>query len=418
MNIFFISGQGHLYHAQDLIRQYSIESPTLIILYTKKNSKRINKIIDQVDYQLFSDIIAFEIPFMASKHYQTGAIKHLWQLKKLETMYIDLLCKLNASKVYVCNYNNHYILLHSICNKRNITINLFEEGVSTYSTLFPQLNTSLKERLILSLLLINMQFINIIKPYITFIDTLFCSFFYTLLGPSWFSKILFFIPSSYKKTLSKTDIEREWSSIYSSLPHLSKKIYTSECFYYARKKFQLTPKNQDILNESLKEKNITPNSIIFLNQYYNIPTSIHAKCIAKCLQENIEKTNQETIYIKFHPRENSLIKEEFIRTFIKYNLKIKVFPLEDIPIEGIIDNINPKTIISLASSSLPYIKMISPKTTIINIGDQYINYLTEEKIKHPIQIEKSIDETIHMLSNHIEIVKFVTNEANKEAHKT
>lgn len=324
-NLFIVSHLGQLKQVDSLIKIEGLKNNSLVILYTNRNKVMPEIIKSQACKDIFNSIQLFRIPNSPNKF--TFKKSH-WFVNNYST----LIKKESPSTCFVLSFENHYSILISILNKKNIKVNLVDEGTGTYK--------KIKKTLIQKAP----------RSGITYIDAI----------------IDFHRPAI------------KFNELFVSFPSLIDKAFR----YKKINQFFLHSGGVTINNRIsnlVKKYNITQNDIIYVNQRYNFDISFFCSFIIETLRK-ISTSTDSRIFLKLHPKDTSDVMRIMNDHIENDHLSDKLIMISesDFLIEPTISIVKPKAIIGLTSTSLIYstlvhnsIKPISIAPMLINSGSQY-----------------------------------------------
>lgn len=368
MNLFLVSNLGQLYHAQSLIIQKDFKRNCLAILYTDKNLEIVRQIEENINSELFELIKHIKLPPYPLK---VNRIK----LRCIKKTYSDLLFEVNPKCLFVCSYEHHYNLILEMAKKQKIKLVLFEEGTATYKDLIQTYNDwnrwkSVKDASV-------RYFKEIKKSSIRFISSILSEKEKTLI-----KKLR--IGSEFKGVYNKY---KEFDEIYVVFPEKAKLIFKAKHYYEINTNYNVNQEIQKILleNEVINEIDYR-NSVIFVNQRYNVPNHIHIKIIISFLNEYFPN---KKIFFKFHPKDSMKAKNDIISIIETQDIPIRVIDMEyEVPIEAIIKTKKPEYLVGISSTSLAYIKRNISDVKILSCADYYLEQISKiRKVKKQVMQE-------------------------------
>ncbi|MCL1999180.1 MAG: alpha-2,8-polysialyltransferase family protein [Turicibacter sp.] len=354
MNLFLTCSVGALYSVHDLIAQESL-SPNKLIIFSDPdvNPEMIEQILRNADTDLFTQIEVFEMT------------EKIWSfrrktIRKIRSIFIDLLDKHDFKKIFIDLIEAHYCLLAELAKERNIELNLYEEGLYTYHPLFPShKKTSVKFTVRAAL----HEFLDWRKPTFSPLRAA-----VKILG-SFFSypqklKIRkIFFPKNLQSVFGKI---RDFSNIYVVFPEKARQIYRAEKYVKLVLKYRMNPKKQRKIDKKLSEIVFEPTDIIYIDNEFGLESHISI-----VLSFFAEKYKNRRIYIKLHPKSKS--KEAFLALAKDENLDIRLIDLGDIevPAEYILQARGAKNICGVFSSTLVYANECLEDVNVVSFAKYY-----------------------------------------------
>ncbi|MCS0654759.1 alpha-2,8-polysialyltransferase family protein [Cytobacillus firmus] len=385
MNLFVISNIGQLYQAQALIRKEHLDDNVMVILYTKLNTTILDYLVGSVDSSLFTNVEPLLLPNNPNKFTRR-------KLVRIRNQYEQLFNSYNFEKVFICSFESHYNFIKDISLERNIELMLFEEGTATYKFLIdhdveePNFAQRFKQALRISKNDFKKAYKNsflhdIIRK--SFIIQSIKALFKTAkrVAASLFTmkqrnrlKSSFY-PNKIRSVFSTIE---EFDELYVAFPNKAKEIFKAKRYNELVSDYSLNEETTNLIEESEALKNLTTESIVFVNQKYNVPIDLHVKVILSFLAERYAN---EQIFIKFHPKDTKLMKETFAKGISRYNLNAEIIDLDiEVPFEAILKVKKPKMVIGISSTSLIYTEKIIPSTITLSCANYYIQNLVSKKI--------------------------------------
>ncbi len=336
-NIFFVSGIFHLYHVQNIIKNYGYENCCnhLIIIHlehTQDNDENINNILKQVVSDLFENVATIK---------QRELNEYFFTNYKLK----------NVSKIFLTTFNGIFAQISLMSKLNGVQLNMYEEGLSSYK-LAP----------------IN-QKKNILK---------------SKLEKNFLKKLYWFLKGLFVEYIMKFDC------IYVSFPDKISKVikYKNNCEDYSLKFVY-----NDLVVDELKnlKKILNGVEIMFLSQPMQYTELTEFEYIDLVINY-LEKNYKGKIYFKIHPRECTQ-KIKYLNEKIKYSNNEYIISSEincniEIPSELILSNLNFKKVIAFSSTTLIYAASINRDLSSISIYN--IIYNCKPKL-HCSHIMKEIE---------------------------
>ncbi|TNH22273.1 alpha-2,8-polysialyltransferase family protein [Testudinibacter sp. TR-2022] len=325
-NLFVISHLGQLGQVEALIIKENFKKNSLIILYTNKNLKMPNVILEKVNSKLFIQIELLRLPLAPN-------VIDLKKIINLNCIYSKLLNKISPKELFILSFEKHYCLLAARASDANININLVEEGTATYKygsyesaieTLYSNLNKNEKK---VALLINKFSLFSPLRPVLK--------------------------------------IHTDFKNGYICFPELLSNVFNirNVSYFFVHENGGVINKYIENIKKSYK---ISCKDIIFLNQRYPFPKESYANILVDILDNYTKKLNVKA-FIKLHPKDSLDIKH-ILENKIK-NIKSSSIYLIDNPdflVEPLIFLVKPKIILSLTSTSLVYTKFLSKETSAIS----------------------------------------------------
>lgn len=394
MKLFVASNVGQLNKTQDIILKKEWESNILCVLYGR-NLDILKNIKKQINENLFDEIIFLKLP---NKNIEFNKRNQ----KKIYKMYAEIFTKNKIEEIYLFSFEYHYNYFEELAKKSQAKLNLIEEGLAMYKPIIPLKPLTKKEQLKISIKELLKEYKKIYNNSLLYraIKELRNLAIYKVLKVSYlflYEIVEIIFDKKNDKYLEKFYLRiREFENIYAVFPRFLDGKFTA-------KKIEKINFDYNILNENIEtlERNeifnkIDSDSIIFINQEYNIFKDIHVDIILSYLKEKYGRRN---IFIKFHPREGQKNKDAYSK-YIKENNLENVFCLNldvEIPLEVILQKKKPYQLVGLTSTSLVYSKEIVNNIKTISIGNYYLGEIKKYK-----KIEQKY---IDVFNNHLDILK-------------
>ncbi len=380
-----VSQIGQLKHAESLLKTIGLKSAEIAVLYTKKNMKMPEKIIDSIDKNIFCCSHLIEI------HLGSGlpSIEVIIQNRKI---YEKILDELKPKSLFICSYERHYSILCEEANKRNIELNLFEEGAGSFKGLVPgyvsfptnPLRTSLSAvyKKVWKKSAFN-KFFNRSNHRFTaklrIIGLGVCSL--PVLAFFTFREIQLLLDYSGRNRLPETYNKgwKKFNNVYSSSPDLMSKIFDAQHFIEVPLRFD----NSSMIEKAktiIEKYQIDSRTAIFTSQRYFVEQDAMVRCIVKSLKE-VSSSLGYRVLIKLHPKEEEEVAAAYEAEIAANDLNnIEVIKNESIPAEYISIYSDSPAVISMASSTLIYAPKIKESLRSICIGKTVLLYLTREGV--------------------------------------
>ena len=397
-NLFVLTGVGQLRNIMGFIKQYNATNNIAIILYTQRNLDIVANIEKQLDSKQFVSVQLVKLPNRLLEEERKKSIEIYNTLKEVVQQNIETY-KIN--NLFLCSLSNYYSFFKDIIKGRGISINLLEEGLTTYRVYQEdndqkEYKVSAKDVLSKIKKVFKKLYI-IIKPIIVFIKAI-LELIITIFSFIFRKNIIYYIRKAIRKNKKyKYGLIEQFDDTYVCYPELIEKLNPKIGQVH---KLDFNYNNEEVIFTSKEDKE----NILFINQKYGIRYKEHFPIIFSILQDmGIRK-----IYMKFHPKEEmENFKEIFDETKAQYP-DIEVITLNDyshIPVENLINANNITEIIALTSSSLFYSKLVNDKIKIISIAEEYKNRC--EKIGIPKKRLKAFLKDYEMISRLFPIEQYI-----------
>ncbi|WP_428909827.1 alpha-2,8-polysialyltransferase family protein [Niallia sp. Krafla_26] len=405
MNLFIVSNLGQLFQAQNVIKQYKLKKNVMVVLWTKRNTVVRDNIVNNVDKQLFDIVETLQLPNFPNKLVVNN-------LLKIRNSYRVLIEKYPTTDIFVCNFNSHYNFLYDIAKEKGIQINLFEEGLSTYKFKLlldrsaqqdkPNLLQRIKKSVRVSIkdtkntiketdfylwirFFIAFIYKNIFRPVYIIVKGI-VRIILSVLPEKYMDKIINLkLPKqirSFKGTIPKFD------DVYLTFPERGREIFEANAYHELNLDYELTNEVRNIFKQSVTLQSINKESVIFLDQVYNVPPEIHTEVIVNYLHERFPNKN---VFIKMHPRSKKELRKLFEKKIGKYK-HIQLLNLDvEVPFEAILLEKGPRTVVSVASTSLVYAPKLVKETKVISCANYYLSKINHSDVKDVVLEDIIID---------------------------
>lgn len=403
MNLFLVSQVSQMVTTNDFIKKQLLTDNILVILYVGESLKPISNIGKIINKSLFVNIIYLKLAKFPQNFTKNKA-------NEIYNTYLNLINNHPVDRVFLFSYEHHYSLFCRIILEQEIELNLIEEGLSTYRHL------NVKEKNIGLYEIIKNEFVynfndtllfTVIKKFIPFIKE-------TILYPK---KIVSFIHGAI---LSIWAVKVEKSSIF--LTYENENLYFDNIYmsftdysslFKAKRVYEYFPhtlSNEEVKSYS-KKLGIENKDIIFISQPYGIPEDIYISFVLLLAEEVFKNMNNSKLYIKFHPREEGLLRERLTKETSRLNLINKVIILDDLnglSIENVIQLYRPQMVIGIASSVLVYSIKCYKDIIPISIYTYLLDFIGEKAMdKKKMNIIKSHGQLIEKFK----LIKFISNKS-------
>ncbi|SFP66671.1 polysialyltransferase family glycosyltransferase [Enterovibrio norvegicus] len=395
MNLFVIAQFGQLIHNEALIKRDKLEKNKLIILYTSANILVPEKIKNEVDSRLFSEIEMVEIP-LSPNSIDIENINVIFKTYKRILKGVD--------DLYISSFERHYNILHEVALRKKIRTHLVEEGLGTYkfaSNEFSFTPPSRKDSLVRALNksgLSSNKYFPIIKSIRTWILD-------TLSLPKQLFKALLEIKNSEFKNYKKLEL---FSDERNGFLGYAKNFHSINLAYPEAVSNVFESKESKILNTySSYESNVEITSLItkydiresdslYLSQVFQITSVYYADAVIKIIKDELEKS-EGRFFIKFHPKDKIVFIDKIKEKVLELGLsdRIIIISESDFPIEAIIKESKFERIIAISSTALVYAKQLSESTECVSITNTLISRLGSNC---PVKTRKLMLEHTEMLS--------------------
>ena len=363
-NLFILTGVGQLRNITGFINQYNATNNFAIILYTEKNLDIVNNIQKAIEDAQFCEVQFVKLPnkLLDEKKEKSILIYNILMQqinKNIETN--------NIKNLFLCSFSNYYVFFEKIIRNKKVTINLLEEGLTTYRVYQEEIdkkNCKIKLTDILNKIKnIFKKFYIIIRPIVLFLKAI-IELLITILSFICRINFIYYIRKAKKKMSKyKYGVIEKFDNTYVCYPELIKKLNKNIGQVH---KLNLNYKDENVKFTSNDDKE----NVLFINQKYGIKYKDHFPIIFSIFRD----MGLKKVYIKFHPKEEmENFKEIFEEAKAQYP-EIEIITLNEynhIPVENLINSNNITKIIALTSSSLFYSKLVNDKLEVISIAEEY-----------------------------------------------
>lgn len=411
MNIFFCSQKNHIKIFSKLITDKKIKNNHAVLLYTKRNIQALEGMKELISVSIFNSHTELELPLLPLRF----DLRNFYKLKKL---YTELLSSIQANNIFVVSFEYHYAILCATAKNLNIQTNLVEEGTATYKYLVKDYHkkdkihvTDIIDSVYLKLWKQTLFGKYVLKPlYYAIIDIFITLKAIVLTLPEvilheyFQKKILKAFPFIFRESNVFSKGNFAFDNTYTSFPHLTRKIFSSEKF------------EQFFPHSLSKNKNhclsrIKSGSYIYVSQPYKVNKEIYYPEIISIL-DIISRNDNAHIYIKLHPRESIQIHSYLKNYLLSMKEDISIFILESdyqSSVEDLLINNRFSKIIGLTSTALVYAKIVSPNIDSISIVDEFLlrmdkffpgNNTAIKEIKKHREVINIFDSVKHHNPNH------------------
>ena len=381
-NLFFLTGVGQLRNIKGFINQYNTKNNIAVILYTEQNLDVVDNIKKSIDKKMFDDVQFIKLPnkVLIEKKEKSKEIYTL-----LENSINENKEKYNVRNLFLCSFTNYYIFFVNIIKDKDITINLLEEGLSTYRL---YLEDSEEKKRKMSLQDIVKDLKKMIKKFIAFIKSIIV-FIITILSFICRVNLLYYLKELRRKINKyKYGLIHKFDNVYVCYPELIEKINYN---IGPVQKLDFNYKDENLRFTSEQDKE----NVLFINQKYGIKYKDHFPIIFSILRD----MGLKKVYFKFHPREQIESFEKIFEDAKKEYPELEIITINQtnhIPVENLINKNNITKIIALTSSSLFYSKLVKSDIQAISIAEEYknrciANEIPENRMKTFLEDYEMID---------------------------
>ncbi|KJD18141.1 hypothetical protein VE30_14740 [Vreelandella aquamarina] len=331
-NLFFIANYGQLEQIQALIKYEHLSDCFVCVLYTPANKKMPKLIVDSIDQELIAGYYLAKLPVSPNRI-------HVENLIYIRRLYSRVIEKAQPDNIFLLSFEVHYSLIASIANQRNISLSLIEEGTGTYK--FDDFGVNLAP----------------------------------VVDPEKFKRQVFMIRHLpfLAKIRPALETARNFDHIYAAFPELLKNAFN----YKSLTRFLLhAPGAGKVGAQTLRviEKyNITSDDIIFVSQRYSIEPDLFFNSLFDFLSE-LSQLSGSRVLIKLHPKESASSLKAARRKLdmLGADSNLILITENEFLIEPTIAYVKPKAVVGIASTSLAYTSLVSPKTASISFGGYLI----------------------------------------------
>lgn len=340
MNLFIISGVNHLYSVQSIIKQYQYEDNILYILklqHTGEDDWHLNNLKIQIIPNLFKEV-------------------HELSIGELNRYYSEMCAKgMAIDNIFMTTYTGVFYPIAKACKKNGITLNLYEEGLSTYKLKL------VKEKSVIERLADKVFRRKVfIKPKVGHESVLVS----TVVKPSKVREIKSLgirIIESIKNEL-KYKMFSGFDQAFVTYPEKMSRVVKVKKFMHDYKLHYYM--NEVVQKESSRiEANLLDENALFISQpMYH--TALTEQEYVDMVYKFLERLPDKNILIKFHPRETEDKKEYFRSKFISSKKNIIFIEGDNglqFPIEILLYSSKIKKIIGFSSTSIIYAPLINKK---------------------------------------------------------
>lgn len=405
MNLFIVSNLGQLFQAQNVIKQNKLSKNIIAVLWTNRNTVVRDNIINNADENLFIKVESFQLPNFPNK-------LHVNNLLKIRKDYMSLIEKYSFTEIFICNYNSHYNFLYDIAKLKGIKINMFEEGLGTYKFKLlldrdlnqdnPSFIKRIKKATKVSVkdtknairqtdlyLWVKLIMVFIIKNLLKPVYTILKGFLRILLSVLPKQKMDKLMRLKLPKELrSFGGTIKQFDKVYLTFPERGREMFKANEYKELKLEYELKSDVRDTFDKSATLQLIDKNSVIFLDQVYNVPPEIHVDVIVNYLNENFPNKD---VFIKMHPRSKKELRKLFEKKIGEYK-HIRLLNLDvEMPFEAILLEKRPKTIVSITSTSLVYSPKLVKNTEVISCANYYLSKVNPSYVKDNVLEEIKID---------------------------
>lgn len=371
INVFFVSTQGQIRNVATYIKQYNVKNVVIVVLYTLKNTATLKNSVNLIEElrEKGIDILTIKKHCLPNKPSEYSRKKMRIIYEDYEKLFDEIDYIGNIKNVFICSFNNHYIYIKTIILKKykNISLNLLEEGLGTYTSFLTDREEK-NEKVDMykvkdSINIIKKEFKVIFNSIKIILRNLFV-FLIRLLSVITNINLELLIKDKLTPEKYKYGWIREFNEVCVCFPELlAKSDIKCEKFTKLDLKISTVIKKEDL--------DFIPQNInIFINQKYGLDSRNHFKVILSILEE----MNIDNIIFKFHPKEDINLNKEILNELSK-EFSINIIYLEEIehlPVENIIQSKNINKIIGINSSSMVYAPIFNEDIEVISIAKKYI----------------------------------------------
>jgi len=326
---------NQLRQAEHLIRYEGIEDNYLVVIAIPQSSPNTQIVLESADKKLFKHI--------TTRLISPKANVFAWlQFHELKRGYQTVFREIKARNFFMFNFESHYTLAIYAAREAGCTLNLIEEGGTTYKML-PDRK-------------LRTPFISI--PHLP--HKLFLFFF--RLFPY------------YRKMQATTDYWDTFDRLYVAFPErLQGQMEAKEIVRFNMHAKSMLDTDTDKYSQQLVKKyNITSEDYIFLSSRYKFQPLLF--CLAAIsIFKQITRHGAGKLFVKLHPAEQPSTHKLFLERIAKANLpRVKLIGERDFLIEPVISIAKPKAVLGFATATFLYSPEISPKTRIFEVTAWFI----------------------------------------------
>ena len=363
-NMFILTGVGQLRNIYGFIDQYNATDNIAVVFYTIQNLNVVNNIKSNMEEGYFTDIQYVQLPIKLLEEEKSKS-KTVYNI--LENLVKHNKQEHNINNLFLCNADNYYVFFEKICKKNSVSINLLEEGLTTYRV-YLEKNDQKYYKVRVKDLTKNLKKIfkrlyKVFEPIIKFIKSV-VELFINIISFITRINLMYYIKNLRNKFRKyKYGLISKFDHIYVCYPKLMK-VLNKDTKDVSKLKFNYKNENYKFVSDDDTE------NVLFINQKYGVRYKEHFLIVLSILQDmGIKK-----IYFKFHPREKT---KDFQETFNNAKEKfpeieiITLKKLNHVPVENLINTNKITKIIALTSSSLFYSKLTKKDIETISIAKEY-----------------------------------------------
>lgn len=360
--------------------------PFVVALYTEANLKERRSISNLLTER--------NVPHSLLKLPVGAAYFSLRKQGLILRAYRSVLTKNAPQRLFLFNYNTHYGLIYDLAKMAEMQVFFIEEGLSSYKraseyapprSLIDIVNKDIIADSFFGKILLKVPYelassprtglktlAGFIKRELSFAVRCVVVPFDNELTASRFKGIF---SRSYRFRRFHEPISG-FNGVFGTFPdRLANSFRANEknYFSYIKHIFRTT---QHHSASKLADCGMTAQSLLYVDQAYQIDKEVIIAVIAKCIQENFPQT--DTLYIKSHPKSDfSLEKLEVIRG--RYpEFAIKLLPHSDIPAEFIPALTDCRRVIGIASTALVYASDLRPDVEAYSIYRQILPLIAKD----------------------------------------
>lgn len=365
-NMFILTGVGQLRNIYGFIDQYNATDNIAVVFYTIQNLNVVNNIKSNMEEGYFKDVQYVQLPIKLLQEEKSKSKKIYNIFEELIKSNIE---ENNIKNLFLCMANDHYSLFEKICRKRNVSINLLEEGLATYRIFLEENNkkyykVGIKD-LAKNLKKVWKKLYKVFEPIIKLLKAI-VELIINLI--SFITRInwIYYINHVRNKIKKyKYSLISKFDNVYVCYPKLMKKLNKDTTNV---KKLRFNYKDEKYKFTSGKDTE----NVLFINQKFGVRYKEHFVIVFSILKDmGIKK-----VYIKFHPKEKTKDKD-FIEIFEDAKAKfpeievITLNKLSHVPVENLINTNKITKLVGLTTSSLFYSKFVKKDLETISIAEEY-----------------------------------------------
>ncbi|MEH7504138.1 polysialyltransferase family glycosyltransferase [Neobacillus drentensis] len=381
MNLFIISGVSHLYHVQNIIKNYNYFDNRLIILelpHTGETEKNLLNLRKQIISEFFQGISVIKLSDLSREYF-----------KLVEEFGV-------FSNLFMTAYTGVFYDIAKHAKENRTKLILFEEGLSTYKLVFIK-NQGVLEKIVSFLLRRKVPNKRITKQKSKGNQNVNNELILKLL----LRKYFYILKSTLYKVKRKLEYRFFTGYDYAYVTYPDKlsplmKVKNYEKNY--RLDFPLKPYVEETLETIVST--IPDNSLLFMSQpMYH--TSLTEEEYVDIVYQTLNGFSEETVLIKLHPRETDKKRKLYNEKLSNLSKNVHFIEGEEgmqIPSELLLRNDKVRKIVAFSSTTMIYTPLINKNIESISIFNQINKRNIEKKGAKFImkEIKKELEKFDHI----------------------